>query len=39
MFVYAIGAITFFGVAFWGIVRGGKDVLEILRNEDMLEGK
>lgn len=28
--IYGIGAALFFGIAFWVIVRGGKDVLELL---------
>jgi len=28
--IYIVSAVTFFSIAFWVIVRGGKDVWEIL---------
>jgi len=31
--IYGVAAVVFFGIALWVIVRGGKDVLEILSTE------
>lgn len=33
LIIYGIGAALFFGIAFWVIYRGGKDVLELLKTD------
>lgn len=30
--IFSVAAVAFFGIAVWVIVRGGKDVIEILTN-------
>lgn len=37
MGIFLVACALFWGVAFWAIVRGGKDVLDIVRSETAKE--
>jgi hypothetical protein len=37
MGIFLVAGVLFWGVAFWAIVRGGKDVLDIIHSETAKE--
>ncbi len=39
MGIFLVAGALFWGVAFWAIIRGGKDVLEIIHSETAKEKK